>query len=302
MPTPYSIVGFLVASSLWLLAGLWNGPCPEIGQPVRDENPMALRGSAYGTLVARLMKDSMHNYWHAGHAHRHAAKLGSAGMAPNSAHDHALHSHDQKTSECVAPTSQKRSWMEQKIDWLAELEEERMTPTSKIRISNAHRRYLDASADWHLRVAYRLDPGDAALYEILHYTVMGRAIRPELAQSAAEKLAEETIAHALSKQGGMSAALTGAGAAINVLNNDMVSESGVGREVVRRHWEMLSTCLNRYRERKAQAVADGWWDRVPKVRRGELSAYAVLVEKLSSTIERKLLANGMFKADGEKGL
>ncbi len=243
-------------------------------------NPLALSRSAYGSMAARVMKDSMHNYWHAGQTEHHPAKSQGA----------------------TEPAAQSGSWLEHRLAWLADLEEARLSPTSTIALSNAHRRYLDATANWHLRVAYRLDPGDAALYEILHYTVMAGAAGPELARDGAEKLAAQTIEHALSVRGGIAAALTGAGAAINLLNNDMVPESGVGPEVVLRHWEMLSNCLKRYRKSKAEAVVEGWWEGVPQVRRGELAAYAALVEKLASTIGRKLAATGVLRGQATTGL
>ncbi len=235
---------------------------------------MGLRRSSYGSLAARMMKVSMHGYWHAGHAEPHAAHLGNPMEKDAQPHTD--------------------SWLERKIHWLAELEEARFAPTSNVSISKAHHRYLDATANWQLRVAYRLDPGDAALYEILHYTVMARAATPELARLAAERLAAQTIECALSEQGGMSSALTGAGAAINLLNNDMMVGSGIGPELVRQHWETLLNCLKRYRALRNEAVALGWWEAVPLVRRGEITSYAGLVEKISGTIGRRLLETGVL--------
>ncbi len=276
MPHPYSLLGIAAATGFWVLAGLGGAlrpnPSPAPAQPTDAENPMALRRSPYGCLLARLMKDSMHEYWHAGHASEHPSKLQPLPPA--------------QTSPRNQPS----------LDWainrLAQLDEARMHPVSNKPLSKAHRNYLDATANWHLRVAYRLDPGDAALYEISHYAVMTGATRPELARLAAERLAARTIEHALSDQGGLSAALTGAGAAINLLNNDMVQGSGVENDVVRVHWGLLSQCLQRYRALRLEAVTDGWWEEVPPVRRAELVSYAALVEKLAGTIKRRLCSTG----------
>lgn len=277
----------------WGLSALCGSAPPTGLSPAELANPLGLRRSVYGSLVARLMKDSMHNYWHAGcqeHGHGHAVM--PAGES-NSIHAHGQDSARHPGHSMVSSEDDElggESLLERGIDRLAELEESRKTPTGGMKISKAHRRYLDASANWQLRVAYHLDPGDATLYEIRHYTVTSRAATQAEARSAAVALAKETLDFALSEQGSMVAALTGAGAAINLLNADMVKGSSleVSEEEKREHWEMLARCLSRYQRLRQEAVSEGWWESVPQVRRAEVAAYAALVEKLAGTIGRKL--------------
>ena len=264
----------------WFGASLWSGPAPTRDQ-AEAANPLGLQRSAYGSLLARLMKESMHNYWHAGRSEvvRGQAPAPNAGVTPET------------------PSAPPQAWLERVSARLSELEELRTTPTSQLPISPAHRRYLDATATWHLRMAYRLDPGDAALYEILHFTAMSRATSPEEARGVAQKLAKTTIAHALSSQGGLSAALTGAGAAINLLNNDLQTGAQVPAtpQELLRQWGLLNQCLSRYRQLRQEAEAEEWWAAIPSVRQKELGAYAALVQKISGTIARKLTAMEVLK-------
>lgn len=274
MSYSYLAVGFVAASCLWALAGGSSLLCCKASEPRAFANPLAVKGSPYGSLVAGLMKNSMHDYWHAG--------------------QHSPHQDPLKRLGTDGPSTACGSWLTPWINRLSELDEARMLPTSKIAISRAHRRYLDAAANWHLRIAYLLDPGDAALYEVSHYAVMACAEGPETGRIGAGNLAAMTIEHALSEQGGMSAALTGAGAAINLLNNDMVAGSEAKNDVLLAHWDLLKRCLKRYGILRRQAEAEGWWDEVPQIRRGEIVSYAALLERLASTIRRRLVATAVL--------
>jgi len=278
MSYSYPFLGLAAASVLWVLAGAGSVLCLKSHEEMAFKNPLAVKRSPYGALVAGLMKRSMHDYWHAGQSGQHAQHQ----RAPNPA------SREEGGAANLA-------WLNKAVSRLSALEEQRMLPTSKMPISNAHKRYLDAAANAQLRAAYWLDPGDAALYEISHYAVMASAENPETGRIRAEQLAAQTIEHALSDQGGMSAALTGAGAAINLLNNDMVAGSGVAGDVVLGHWALLSECLKRYALLRGQAAAEGWWEEIPEIRRGEIGSYAALVEKLAGTIKRRLVSTGILK-------
>lgn len=251
-------------------------------QGVRGENPLAIRRSGYGSFAARLMKDSMHNYWHAG----------CADPSPGHSHEQVETAARNLGEAAGGP----KSWLQRSSEQISEWEEHRKAAPKNFKIRAAHRQYLEATAARYVRAAYHLDPGDAALYEILHYTEISRAGSPERAVQVSEILAKETIAHALSPVGGCSSALTGAGAAINLLNNEMQAGAPLDTppERLRRHWEMLSECLKRYHTLRQAAISGGWWESIPTVRRREIESYAGLIEKLSGGISRKLRASGVL--------
>ncbi|MEI6871371.1 MAG: hypothetical protein WCL08_03725 [Verrucomicrobiota bacterium] len=280
MPIPHTILTLCVSAGCWLLAASWIAtPRAEF---LGADNPLAIRRSGYGSLAARLMKESMHNYWHAG--------------TQESAHGHKHEHGENAASDADELGSTSKSWLQQCSERISEWEAHRKAAPRHFKIRPSHRRYLEATAARYVRTAYHLDPGDSALYEIMHYTEMSRAGSPASAVQVSEKLARETIAHALSPVGGCAAALTGAGAAINLLNNAMQAgaPATASPEQLRQHWKMLSECLDRYHTLKQSAVSEGWWEAIPLERRREIGIYAALIEKLSRIIGRKLETAGVL--------
>jgi hypothetical protein len=147
-----------------------------------------------------------------------------------------------------------------------------------------------------VHIAWELDPGDAALYEIDHFVSVSRASSPDVAKRKANELAQRTIQHALSPQAGPVDALTGAGAAINLLNDELRpnrAEPAKTAELLH-NWRVLTFCLRRHRDLRQEADEENWWGDIPDVRRGEIETYATMLERLSVTIHKQLAANGMI--------
>lgn len=300
------------AGACWLAAGLWGGAPSATSAGPEVSNPLAIRQSAYGRTIARLMKDSLHSYWHGGpqaaqaaHAHTasccppgkdarectHAAPAAPAGRL-SLRRAQAL-----QAPPPPAPTVEReRPWLEQWTKRLAELEQGRTRRNTPFATAPAHRRYLAAAADWRVHLAWQLDPCDAALYEIDHFAATSRAPSPEAASKASGDLAVRTIVNALSVQAGPADLLTGAGAAINLLNEQLLPgrPTPPNPATVRRDWRVLEFCLNRHRELREQAAEENWWSDIPPVRREEIDSYARLLEKLSGTIRMQLASNGVI--------
>ncbi|HRJ06962.1 MAG TPA: cytochrome c peroxidase [Prosthecobacter sp.] len=252
-------------------------------------NPLGLAGSAFGSLAARVIRDSLHSYWHGGQSA-------------------AQSSHDKTTKEQAktpppeppgifarrskpAPPGEDVSWLDKQIVRLAELEAGRTKRNSPFPTSDAHRRFLNASASWRLRIAYELDPGDPVLYEILHYQLAARlAEKPETRQKL-DALAERAITHGTAPMSGLNAALAGAGAALNLLN-DLLRPGQPKRDddAIIRRWGQLDRCLARYRAIRHDAVESGWWSGIPEVRQQELEQHAALLGRIAEKIRLQLPA------------
>ena len=282
-----------LAGACWIAAGLWGGPPTTSSAGPEASNPLAIRQSAYGRTLARLMKDSLHSYWHGNP--QSASEAHTTSAPPSPAGRLALR-RNSPVPPTAAPVSSAVShgWLEDWTRRLSELEEGRTRRNSPFPSTAAHRRYLTASADWRVHVAWLLDPCDAALYEIDHFTVASRAPTPEAASKASGELSVRTIVSALSLQSGPAEVLTGAGAAINLLNEQLVP----GRHTppdpakLQRDWRVLEFCLSRHRQLREQASEEDWWSDIPPVRREEIDSYASLLEKLSGTIRQQLIAHG----------
>ena len=176
------------------------------------------------------------------------------------------------------------------------MEHMRSVRNSPFAVAPNHRLFLSASADWRVHIAWELDPGDAALYEVDHFVSVARATSPDVAKRKAEELAQRTIQHALSPQASLMDALTGAGAVINLLNDELLPdrpEPPKATEVLH-NWRVLNFCLRRHHDLRQEADEENWWDDIPDVRRGEIETYARMLEHLSNTIHKQLAANGMI--------
>jgi hypothetical protein len=185
------------------------------------------------------------------------------------------------------------SWLQRKVDYLTRLEKSRTKRTSTMPLSAAHQNYLRVAADMRLRLAYQLDPGDAILYEILHFHIASRSQSSEAAAPLLDALARSAMEYAVREGGSLSDALTGAGAAINVLN-DQLRPGNPRRDdqAVTSHRQVLARCLNRYETLKAQAQTEGWWEGIPKSRRQDLDDLAGLLMRIRDMIERTLSNQG----------
>jgi hypothetical protein len=170
----------------------------------------------------------------------------------------------------------------------------RSVRNSPFAVAPTHRLFLSAAADWRVHIAWELDPGDSALYEIDHFVSVARATTADAAKKKADELAQRTIQHALSPQAGPVDALTGAGAVINLLNDELLpgrAEPPKTAEVLH-NWRVLKFCLNRHRELRREADEQDWWNDIPDVRRTEIETYAKMLERLSVLIQKQLASNG----------
>ncbi len=178
------------------------------------------------------------------------------------------------------------------------MEHMRTVRNSPFAVAAAHRSFLSAAADWRVHLAWQLDPGDSALYEIDHFVSVASAKSPEAAELKADELARRTIRHALSPQAGPVDALTGAGAAINLLNDELMRDRHAAPKTAQllRDWRILSSCLNRHRELREQADEEDWWKDIPEVRRNEIDTYATMLTRISTMIRKQLADNGTLSS------
>ena len=290
MSLPHTLLTLTAASVLW-----WAGhalSCSQRSLQATAPPPaFALPGSAYGSLAARLIRDSLYSYWHGGESAVPAVETKAPQGTPPPPPPPGRFA--RKGMPKPPPQVQADvSWLQSRIDHLTRLEKSRTKRTSTLPLSAAHQNYLNAAADVRLRFAYQLDPGDATLYEILHFHIASRTKSPEAARSAIDSLAQSAMAYGVREHGSLSDALTGAGAAINLLN-DQLQPGNLRRDnkAVISQWHALERCLERYRNLRNTAQTEGWWDGVPAVRRQEFEDHAKLLSRISEMI-RPLLPPG----------
>lgn len=293
MSLSHTLLTLAAAGGLW-----WGGhalSCSRTALHATAAPPaFALPGSAYGSLAARLIRDSLYSYWHGGESAAPAASAKSgAGAAPPPPPPGRFSRRGMPAPVPPVQTPGETSWLQAGVDALSRLEKSRTRRSSTVPLSNAHQQYLYAAADVRLRFAYQLDPGDATLYEILYFHIASRTQSSEAARAAIDALSQNAMAYGLREGGSMSDALTGAGAAINLLN-DQLQPGNASRDdkAVSREWHALEECLERYRRLRSSAEEEGWWDGVPELRRQELEAHAKLLMRIREMI-RPVLPPGV---------
>lgn len=288
MSLPHTLLTLAAASGLWW-AGHALSCSRETLQAAARPPAFALAGSAYGILAAHLIRDSLYSYWHGGEsAAPPVGTQASQGVPPPPT---PVRFARKGMPPPVAPPQIQAdvSWLQTRVDQLTRLEKSRTKRSSTLPLSHAHQQYLNAAADVRLRFAYQLDPGDVTLYEILHFHLTSRTRSQENARVAIEVLAQSALAHGLREDGSLSDALTGAGAAINLLN-DQLQPGNLRRDnkAIINQWHDLEHCLDRYRHLRSAAQTAGWWDRIPAVRRQELEEHAKLLTRISEMIRPML--------------
>ncbi len=265
MPVPHSLLTLVCAAGLWFggdpLARLVG---PEAGNHAR-QNPLGICGSAYGSLVASLLRPSMDSYWHLGRSHQDEG----------SPHKFTRHS---------------TSWAEA----LHELKAATQARNTPLPPSAGLQRYAASSADWRLQLALKLAPSEWGLLEIFFDQLKSRLKDGPEAGRELERRAVETIQNGSALEASLSQALAGAVAASHAVeimtsaeSHDLQKESKAKRFLADCH-----LCLSRYRQAVDQAQRAGWWQQIPEIRRHDMQENAALLDRLARSYQaKKLISN-----------
>lgn len=287
MPRSHPFLILAAAAALWT-AGHWLAGPRDASTP----RFLGVPGSAYGSLTARLVRDALHSYWHGGES------------AAQSSHDKPEAKNPPPPAGVFSrraappPQVQELPWLDARLQQLARLEKARTKRNSSFPTSDAHRRYLEASANWRLKAAYELDRSDATLYEILHFQLAARAAQDPRLLDDVVHFADQAIDLVDAPMAGFSAALTGAGAAINLLN-DLLAPGQARRddEAILRRWRQLETCLQKFQAIREQGQAEGWWQGIPEIRRQEVESHAALLARIAESIRKMLVTRGLLAGE-----
>jgi hypothetical protein len=180
--------------------------------------------------------------------------------------------------------------------WLNGLETKRTQRQGSLTRSAAHQRFINASTGWRLRLATNLDPSDLGLYEILYLHILTTSQDQAKALESSRALSNKALTRALSNQAGVMDSLTGVGAAINIMN-DLMQSARPGlpdKADIAKAWRDIDQCQQRYRDIRASAESEGWWQNIPEIRRLEIETDAKQLEQITTKMHDQLLANGLL--------
>jgi len=259
--------------------GLWATQVPGLhraGALNHEPNPLDLKRSAYGEVIAMALQGPIDEQWTTGvigrQVHQNKGeeddRLEPAGLAANAG---------------LAPRMR---------GFISELEAIAQLRTNPKSASDAHKREIRRNIENRLRFAYEFDPANFGNYNSYHFFITQPQLgtRPMLTKQALI-LAEETIAYCATREDDPRPALTAAAAAENILQLMFERPDRSRRQLVKmRHLlEIMDRHLARYRQISARWEAAGTWRELSPMRQAEAEERYQLTERLRAAAEATLL-------------
>lgn len=219
-------------------------------------NPLGLKTSPYGAVVALAMQGGIESDWHGTmEANLDTASCSTCGHSHGPAGDDC-HS-DQKTA---AP----KSWMD-RIE-LAATQRTNPSPVTK-----GHQLYLRRQTEDQLRLAYELDPSNYANYNSYHLflTEPSLGTRAVLTDKVIE-LSNSTIDYCLKEESDPRSALTAAAAAGNVLELMFLHRDQHSLEEMRQQLHKLDYSLAKNQMLTEKWISSGEFQNLSAPRQSEM--------------------------------
>lgn len=274
---------FRIASNTFsfLLLGAGAGAWALTIQPLTREpdthippNPLGLKRSPYGEVLAMAMQSPINLVWHGGvtgHEHHHHAP----GEPCNEEIEHE-HEEDEAKPKAVpsGPLGHYQTYLEE-LNTAAEL---RTNPKSA---TEAHRFAMRRKVEDELRFAYELDPSHYGNYTAYHFFLTQPTLgtRPELTPQAMA-LTENTIQYCLSRNDDPRPALTAAAAIENELLIFFNEPARHPLSEMRHKLDLLDNSLARHRKLREQWIQSGNWNLISHDRQEEIDERYQFASKL----------------------
>jgi len=259
--------------------GLWASQVSglrQAGALSSEPNPLGLKKSAYGEVIAMALQGPIDEQWTSGVVGRRVYKEEEQNPAMEQAAE--------------AADTGANGGMRRIIKRLQAIENIR---TNRKSASEAHKREIRRNIEKRLRFAYDFDPSNFGNYNSYHFfiTQPQLGLRPRLTKDAL-LLAEQTITYCATREDDPRPSLTAAAAAENILQlmfeRDEKSPEQVAQ--MRRLLAIMDHNLARYRQIAAGWEDDGTWQELSLMRQTEAEERYHLTERLRAaaavTIER----------------
>ncbi len=220
-------------------------------------NPLGLKTSPYGAVVALAMQGGIESDWH--------GTMETSG-APAAACSTCGHHHGPEGDACHDDHKAEvtKGWME-RIE-LAATERTNPSPVTK-----GHQLYLRRQAEDRLRLAYELDPSNYANYNSYHLFLTEPEVgtRPVLTDKVIE-LASSTIAYCLKEESDPRPALTAAAAAGNILELMFLHRDQYTLEQMKEQLHLLDYSLGKYHSLTDKWLSTGEFENLSPARQAEM--------------------------------
>lgn len=240
-------------------------------------NPLGLKQSPYGQVIALAVQGEIDSDWH-------GVDIGGTGhLCTECGHDHGASGNadcpDKKKAEHEAPKT-----------LIAKLEQATSERTNARPATPGHKFYLRRQVEDRLRMAWELDPSNYANYNSyqLFLTEPSVGTRPVITDKVVE-VARKTIEYCLQKEeSDPRPALTAASAAGNILELMFLHQENFTIEQMREHLKVVDYAIARHHELKARWIESGDLERLSPARIEEMENRLIFVQHMREASEKTI--------------
>ncbi len=268
-------------------------------------NPMGIKRSPYGQVLAMAIQSPIDADWHGGleiHDHPHGDHDHSHGCDHDHDHDvaeHAPSDHDdaEGCSGCSDCGSSALAANTEQIGVLEQLENAVSQRTNPNPPTAGHQLYLRQEIEKKLRFAYDLDPSHYANYNSYHLFITQRELGthglPENeVTKMVETLADYTIRYCFTEQHDPRPALTAAAAAYNVLERMLTAKVREAEqdeiERMREQLEVMDFCIRRHFDLLEDFIGNGSFAKLSDQRQEEILTRSRFTVKLRDAAQQAI--------------
>jgi hypothetical protein len=220
-------------------------------------NPLGIKTSPYGAVVALAMQGGIESDWHG----TMEADAPAAAACANCGHRHGP-----EGDACHADRKNEASG-----SWLARIESAATERTNPSPVTKGHQLYLRRQTEDQLRLAYELDPSNYANYNSynLFLTEPSVGTRRVLSGKVIE-VANNTISYCLKEESDPRPALTAAAAAGNILELMFLHREDHTLEQMRQQLHTLDYCLGKHHALTEKWLSSGEFENLSPARQAEM--------------------------------
>jgi len=259
-----------------LLAAAGQQGLHRSGKLATDRNPLAVQGSAYGRLLARLAEDTIDRVWH----------LGVEQIVPHhiSGDEHGHSSDDVQSDWGDGSTPAPSGPIAAAKDILNEMRITKYSRTNPYSLTQRHLATVKREIEGMLLRAYNMDPGHLGAYDSYHLFLTTHTFGgTEQSREHAKTLARATIGAIAKEDEDPEPWLTAATAAMNLFlletEEYRVRNESVPLDELRYYRQLIDRCLQRFHALQHRSEEEGNWHRLSFERQFEIASRARFTER-----------------------
>lgn len=236
------------------------------GKLKHDGNHLAIYGSAYGRLLARLSETTVDRVWH----------LGVEQIVPHNI-DGSLHGGNLLAEELepASPNILGQPAIDHLKEWFTGMRVAKYSRTNPYSLSDNHLFTVKKEVEEMLLRSFKMDPGHYGAYNSYHLFLTTHEFGgDEKSRDHAVKVANAALATIASEQEDPEPWLTAASAAMNLylLETEYHMESGtdIPLHILKEYRAKIGNCLSMFEQLKERAELNGNWDNLSSARQVEI--------------------------------